>query len=159
MKIFLHGLESSSKGAKATFLRDLYPDMEIPDFKGVLSERMVSLRAILAGQKNIILIGSSFGGLMATIFAMEHADAVDRIVLLAPALNFPEFSRYTIQRIDIPTRMIIGRDDSVTPAVKVLPVARNVFANLHYDEADDDHMLARTFRKLDWKTLLSGSLP
>ena len=155
MKIFLHGLESSSKGAKATFLRDLYPDMEIPDFRGSLSERMASTHAVLAGKKNIILIGSSFGGLMATIFAMENNDAVDRIVLLAPALNFPEFSRYTIHRIDIPTWVIIGKDDAVTPAEKVVPMARKIFANLHYDEVDDDHMLAKTFRKLDWKTLLS----
>jgi predicted esterase YcpF (UPF0227 family) len=95
MKIFLHGLESSSRGAKAAFLRDLYPDMLIPDFKGSLTERMASLHAILAGQKNIIVIGSSFGGLMATIFA-----------------------------------------------------------NLYYNEVEDDHMLARTFRELDWKTML-----
>ncbi len=155
MKIFLHGLESSSKGAKAIFLRDLYADMEIPDFKGSLSERMASLHAVLAGRKNIILIGSSFGGLMATIFAMENNDAVDRIVLLAPALNFPEFLHYTMQRIDIPAWMIIGRDDAVTPAEKVVPMARKIFANLHIDEVDDDHMLAKTFRKLDWKTLLS----
>jgi pimeloyl-ACP methyl ester carboxylesterase len=145
MKIFLHGLESSSKGAKATFLRGIFPDMETPDFTGSLAERMASLN----------VIGSSFGGLMATIFAMEHTDSVDRVVLLAPALNFPEFSRYTIHRVNIPAWMIIGRDDNVTPAEKVLPAARKIFATLHYNEVKDDHMLARTFRKFDWKTLLS----
>ena len=155
MKIFLHGLESSSKGAKATFLRDLYPDIKIPDFAGSLFERMAALHAVLAGQENIILVGSSFGGLMATIFAMKKSQAVRRIVLLAPALNFPEFSRYTMQRIDIPTWMIIGRDDTVTPPEKVVPMAGKIFSVLHYDEVDDDHMLARTFRKLDWKTLLA----
>ncbi|KPK26964.1 MAG: hypothetical protein AMJ61_07170 [Desulfobacterales bacterium SG8_35_2] len=153
--IFLHGLESSSRGAKASFLRGLYPDMVIPDFKGSLAERMASLRGILAGQQDIILIGSSFGGLMATIFAMDNKDAVARIVLLAPALNFSEFSRYTIQQINAPTWMIIGREDSVTPAEKVVPVARRIFTDLRYDEVDDDHLLARTFRKLDWKTMLS----
>jgi len=155
MMIFLHGLESSSRGAKASFLRGLYPDMVIPDFKGSLAERMASLRGILAGQQDIILIGSSFGGLMATIFAMDNKDAVARIVLLAPALNFSEFSRYTIQQINAPTWMIIGREDSVTPAEKVVPVARRIFTDLRYDEVDDDHLLARTFRKLDWKTMLS----
>jgi pimeloyl-ACP methyl ester carboxylesterase len=156
MRIFLHGLESSSKGAKAAFLRGIFPDMETPDFKGSLAERMASLNAVLAGQENVILIGSSFGGLMATIFAMEHTDSVDRIVLLAPALNFPEFSRYTIHRVNIPAWMIIGRDDNVTPAEKVLPMARKIFATLHYNEVKDDHILARTFRKFDWKTLLYG---
>jgi len=156
MKIFLHGLESSSKGAKAVFLRGLYPEMEIPDFRGSLSERMASLHHILAGQKNIKLIGSSFGGLMATIFAMENSTAVDRIVLLAPALNFPEFSGYRLQQVNVSAWMIIGREDTVTPPEKVTPVARKIFAALYYDEVDDDHMLARTFRKLDWKTMLAG---
>ncbi len=156
MKIFLHGLESSSKGAKAAFLRDLYQDLLIPDFKGSLSERMASLEAILAGRQNITLIGSSFGGLMATIFAMEKPGVVDRSVLLAPALNFPEFSHYMQQRVEIPTWMIIGRDDTVTPVEKVVPLAREIFATLHFHEVDDDHMLARTFRQLDWKTMLSA---
>ena len=157
MKIFLHGLESSSKGTKAIFLGDRFPEMKIPDFTGSLSERMQSLHAILAGQNNIILIGSSFGGLMATIFAMEYPDAVKRIVLLAPALNFPEFLNYKMQQIDIPTWMIIGRDDIVTPPEKVVPMAGKIFANLRYTEVDDDHRLARTFRKYDWETLLSES--
>jgi pimeloyl-ACP methyl ester carboxylesterase len=156
MKIFLHGLESSSRGAKATFLRERYPDMEIPDFKGSLAERMAFLRTVLTGGRNITLIGSSFGGLMATIFAMENPGAVDRLVLLAPALNFPEFTGYRLRKIENPTRMIIGRHDTVTPPEKVVPVARKIFAALHYDAADDDHMLAKSFRKLDWQTLLAG---
>lgn len=154
MKIFLHGLESSSKGAKATFLRDLFPEMMIPDFKGSLSERMTSLHAVLAGQKNIMLVGSSFGGLMATIYAMENNSAVNRIVLLAPALNFPEFSNYALQMIDIPTWMIIGKDDTVTPVDEVLPVAQRIFSDLSYNEVDDDHFLAKTFRSFDWQAML-----
>ncbi|MFC1845248.1 alpha/beta hydrolase [Thermodesulfobacteriota bacterium] len=155
MKIFLHGLESSSKGTKAVFLGDRYPEMKIPDFTGTLSERMKSLYAILAEQSDIILIGSSFGGLMAVIFAMEYPDAVKRIVLLAPALNFPEFGDYRIQQIDIPSWMFIGRDDSVTPAEDVVPKARKIFTNLCYTEVDDDHSLTGTFRTFNWKAMLS----
>ncbi|MGW8161882.1 MAG: YqiA/YcfP family alpha/beta fold hydrolase [Desulfobulbales bacterium] len=156
MKIFLHGLESSGRGAKATFLRQLYPDMKTPDFKGTLLERMATLRAVLAGHRDITLIGSSFGGLMATVFAMENSAAVERVVLLAPALNFVEFSQYPLQRIEIPTRMIIGRYDTVTPAATVVPIARKIFAVLQYEEAEDDHMLARTYRMLDWEIMLTG---
>ena len=155
MRIFLHGLESSSKGAKASFLRLLFPDMLIPDFKGNLSERMASLQTILAGRKNVIIAGSSFGGLMATLYAMENQDAVGRLVLLAPALNFPEFSEYKIKSIEVPTRMIIGCDDNVTPVQEVLPLARKIFTDLNYDEVADGHMLAETFRNFDWQTLLA----
>lgn len=152
--IFLHGLESSSRGTKATFLRGLFPDMLVPDFRGSLSERMASLNIILRGRMNTILVGSSFGGLMATIYAMENMDAVDRLVLLAPALNFPDFSRYMIKQVTIPARMIIGSHDIVTPAESVVPIARKIFVNLTYDAVDDDHVLARTFRTFDWKSLL-----
>jgi len=154
IRIFLHGLESSSKGAKANFLRDRFPDMLIPDFRGSLSERMTSLNVILAGEREIILVGSSFGGLMATLYAMENGDVVDRLVLLAPALNFPDISGYGIKRVSIPARMIIGRHDTVTPAQIVVPIARRIFGDLTYDEVNDDHMLAGTFRSLDWKSLL-----
>ncbi|MBW2472220.1 MAG: alpha/beta fold hydrolase [Deltaproteobacteria bacterium] len=156
MKIFLHGLESSSRGAKASFLRQLYPDMVMPDFSGSLSERMKTLCAVLNREKNIILIGSSFGGLMATIFAMEHHRVVNRVILLAPALNFPEFSRYTMRPLDIPARMIIGQKDTVTPPEKVIPMALKIFTALQYDIVDDNHLLADTFRNLDWEAMLSG---
>ena len=158
MKIFLHGLESSSRGAKATFFRALCPEMMIPDFRGTLSERMTALRAILAGQENIMLLGSSFGGLMATIYAMSQSDTVDRLILLAPALNFPELSNYPGRRLEIPTWMIIGKADTVTPPAEVVPVAEKIFTVLHYYEVDDDHLLARTFRKLDWESMLSGKI-
>jgi len=156
MKIFLHGLESSSQGAKAKFLRERYPGMTIPDFTGSLSERMILLHDILDGHQEIILIGSSFGGLMATIFAMDKPGVVERLVLLAPALNFQEFSRYPIRPLDIPVRMIIGQKDTVTPPSIVVPLAQKIFTTLHYDVVDDDHLLAGTFRNFDWQTMLSG---
>lgn len=156
MIIFLHGLDSSSKGNKASFFRNLYPEMIIPDFSGSLAERMRSLHAILNGLEDTIMIGSSFGGLMATIYAMENPAAVDRLVLLSPALNFPELSRYPIRLIENPAWLVIGRNDTVTPPADVLPVARNIFINLRYEEVDDNHMLAETFRNIDWKAALSA---
>ena len=156
VRIFLHGLESSSRGTKATFLRDQFPDMIIPDFRGSLSERMNSLNSILRGRKEIILVGSSFGGLMATLYAMENGDAVVKLVLLAPALNFPDFSGCGVKQLSIPVWMIIGKHDTVTPAEIVLPIAGSIFSDLTYDEVNDDHMLAGTFRSLDWKSLLQA---
>jgi pimeloyl-ACP methyl ester carboxylesterase len=154
-RIFLHGLESSSKGAKSSFLRTLFPDMLIPDFKGSLSERMASLEVILTGMEDIIMVGSSFGGLMATIYAMERQESLDRLVLLAPALNFPEFFQYKAKSIKVPTRVIIGSVDNVTPVQEVLPLARKIFVDLNYDEVDDGHMLAKTFRNFDWQIMLA----
>ncbi len=154
-RIFLHGLESSSKGSKAKYLQDIFPDMLIPDFSGGLSERMSVLKTILAGKEKVVMTGSSFGGLMASIYAMEKPEAVVRLVLLAPALNFPEFSSYPVKSIEVPTTIIIGRDDSVTPVRQVLPSAKKIFTHLHFKEVDDDHMLANTFRSFDWQAMLA----
>lgn len=153
-RVFLHGLESSSKGAKARFLQEQFPDMLIPDFTGSLSERMAALTSILAGSRDLMLVGSSFGGLMATIYAMANETDISRLVLLAPALNFPDFSEYMNKRIAVPTWMFIGNDDTVTPAELVVPQARKIFDELYYEEVADDHMLARTFRQFDWQVLL-----
>jgi alpha/beta superfamily hydrolase len=155
MRIFLHGLESSSMGSKARYLRGIFPDMLIPDFKGDLSARMSALNAILAEKKNIIMTGSSFGGLMATLYAIEKQESVNRLVLLAPALNFPEISQYNLRRIEVVTTVIIGSSDNVTPVKEVLPQAEKIFTHLHIEEVDDDHMLARTFRSFDWQSLLA----
>jgi pimeloyl-ACP methyl ester carboxylesterase len=155
IRIFLHGLESSSQGTKATYLKDVFPDMLIPDFRGGLQERMSELAEILCNLDNIIITGSSFGGLMGTIYAMHNSKAVSRLLLLAPALNFPEFSSYELKKTAVPTRLIIGSNDTVTPASDVLPLARRIFTRLQYEEVDDDHMLANSFRKYDWRKLLA----
>ena len=86
-QFFLHGLESSSKGTKGRWFAEHFPEMIIPDFSGDLSSRLQSLETVCGDVQNLILVGSSFGGLMATIFAMEHEAQCSRLVLLAPALN------------------------------------------------------------------------
>ena len=154
-RFFLHGLESSSRGAKARFLQERFADMVIPDFSGSLPARMAALNNFLAGRKNLMLVGSSFGGLMATIYAMANEADIDQLILLAPALNFPDFSEYPIKSIDVETWMFIGSDDTVTPIKAVLPLARKIFKNLIFEEVADDHFLAHTFRQFDWQRLLS----
>lgn len=152
--VFLHGLDSSSQGTKARFFRRHFPAMIIPDFAGPLAERLATLAELLAGKADLTLIGSSFGGLMATIFALEHPARVRQVVLLAPALNFPDFFRYQGRTTPVPAHLVIGIHDSVTPSDLVIPLAREAFPNLRSDLADDDHLLHRTFPGLDWQTLL-----
>jgi pimeloyl-ACP methyl ester carboxylesterase len=92
-RIFIHGLESSNQGTKAVFFRDKYPDMILPDFEGPLTERMEKLNRILSGKSEIRIVGSSFGGLMAALFAMENPSQVRRMILLAPATNMERKTR------------------------------------------------------------------
>src|SRR5512137_2210165 len=101
LSIFIHGLESNNQGTKAVYFRENFPGMLTPNFPGPLDERMAKLYAILSGESDILLVGSSFGGLMASIFAMENEPSVRRLILLAPAINLMEFTAYQDGKIHI----------------------------------------------------------
>ena len=108
-RIFIHGLESSSQGVKAQFFTEKFPDMLVPDFSGSLAVRMTRLQDILRGISDVILVGSSFGGLMATLYSLEHEPLIRKIILLAPALNFDPSLSANNQMITIPTWLYVGK--------------------------------------------------
>lgn len=154
VRIFIHGLESSNQGTKAVFFKRKFPDMIIPNFPGNLQERMEKLNEILSEKSGIRLVGSSFGGLMASVFAMENERRVERLILLAPALNLMEFADYQEKEIFVPVWIYHGKDDEVIPLKVVERVAKKSFRNLTFHIVDDDHFLHKTFKTIDWHGLL-----
>jgi len=155
LRIFIHGLDSSNQGTKSVFFREKYPDIVIPYFTGSLDERMKSLRSVLFQKTGIILVGSSFGGLMAAIFAMENEERVERMILLAPAINLVEFADYRSKTLSVPVWIYHGSSDEVIPLNDVEKVAKSVFRHLSFHVVEDDHYLSKTFKTLDWDRLLS----
>ncbi|MCU0531196.1 MAG: alpha/beta hydrolase [Syntrophales bacterium] len=153
-RVFIHGLESSSQGTKGVFFRERYPDMIIDDFGGPLEERMEKLNGLLEGRQDLVLVGSSFGGLMAAIYACENEPRVRKVVLLAPALHIPDFSRCLDRRVKLPVLLVHGKNDDVVPPAAVKAIAERVFENLEYRLVDDDHSLHVSFPLMDWKALL-----
>lgn len=151
--IFLHGLDSSGKGTKGTYLSRNFPEILCPDFFGSLQERLNQLTALCKGMQDLTLIGSSFGGLMATCYAIDNPGRVKQLVLLAPALNFEDYIPPP-EMISTPTLLVIGEDDVVTPPELVLPAAEKTFSDLEVILADDDHMLHNTFQDLRWSELI-----
>lgn len=85
--IYLHGSESNSNSGKARLFREWFPGMLTPDFTGSFDQRMAQLRSILSDKTDWTLIGSSYGGLMGTVFTLDHEAQVRKLVLLAPALR------------------------------------------------------------------------
>ena len=154
VSIFIHGLDSSNKGTKSLFFSELFPDMIIPNFEGTIHERMKKLRAILQGKEGIKLIGSSFGGLMATIFAMENGSRAKTLILLAPALNFLESSGFQLIEISIPVHIYHGTEDEIIPIKIVKNVAEKYFSNLYFHSVKDNHFLHKSFKTIDWQTML-----
>jgi pimeloyl-ACP methyl ester carboxylesterase len=158
IRIFIHGLESDNKGVKSIFFREHYPDMIIPHFVGELSERMKRLEEVLSGHTDIRLVGSSFGGLMASIFTMQNEPRVDRLILLAPAINFMESSDYRLREISTPVLIYHGTRDDVIPVEAVEPIAKKYFLNLTFNKVDDDHFLRNAFPNIDWEKYLGSSV-
>lgn len=99
--IYLHGFASSAASTKASFfaakLRDLgiplhTPDLNEPDFSTLTVSRMVQqvTEAIdrLPATTDVVVVGSSLGGLVAVHVARQRPDRIRRVILLAPALEF-----------------------------------------------------------------------
>lgn len=97
--LYLHGFASSSRSTKGSFLAEKFseygitlktPDFNEPDFSTLTITRMLSqvTDIIDALSGPVVLIGSSLGGFVAVQSALARAEKVERMILLAPALDF-----------------------------------------------------------------------
>jgi pimeloyl-ACP methyl ester carboxylesterase len=152
--IFIHGLEGSSQGVKAKLLRALFPEIIIPDFSGSLDERMVDLDGILKVAMEWKVIGSSFGGLMGAMYACRNPERLKKLVLLAPALTWPDFANTPVEPISLPVVVYHGTRDEIIPLKAVQMLAERAFLNLDFRVVDDDHGLYQTVHAIDWVALL-----
>ena len=94
--IYLHGFASSPQSYKAQYLQRCFADvgisLEILDlnqgnFSNLTLTRQIEQTVAAFKDKNITLIGSSFGGLTAT-WVGEKYPQVKCLILLAPAFGF-----------------------------------------------------------------------
>jgi pimeloyl-ACP methyl ester carboxylesterase len=152
--VYIHGSKSDSHSGKARLFREWFPGMVTPDFKGSFDERMSQLRKILSNQTGWTLIGSSYGGLMATVFTLEHEEQVRKLVLLAPALEQQSAPLPKPGPISVPTILIHGTRDTVIPLEPVQRIAETLFSNLTLYAVEDDHRLHKTAHEMDWNTIL-----
>lgn len=156
--IFLHGLESSGQGFKGRFFKNQFSEILTPDFSGSLKQRMEQLYLILNKEKNWILIGSSFGGLMAAFYTCQHPENVKKLILLAPLLAVPELNPDLYDPISTQVIMYHGKKDSVIAYKSSLKRAKLLFKNLEVNLVDDDHFLHPTVENIAWKDLIDYSL-
>lgn len=154
--IYLHGLESTSQSGKARQFAQLFPGMITPDFTGSFEERMEQLAPILADKTDWTIIGSSFGGLMGTVFTCNHPTQARKLILLAPALLRDHFASYLdLEPVSVPTIIIHGTEDDVVPLAPVRELAEKTFSNLQYIVVEDGHRLHKAFEELNWKEILA----
>jgi len=97
--VYLHGFASSAQSSKAKFFRDrlgalgievVTPDFNEPDFSTLTITRMLAQvgAELDKSPEPVALIGSSLGAFVAVNAAAQERARVDRVILLAPALDF-----------------------------------------------------------------------
>jgi alpha-beta hydrolase superfamily lysophospholipase len=164
--IFIHGLESSGTGFKARLLREIFPNIHTPTFTestpdtlmyDLLEVRMSELNTILNTKKKWIIIGSSFGGLMACLFTLNVPYKVIKLILLAPFLVSRKLKPIFYAPVDIPVIVYHGRNDRIVPYKQAQERATKFFTNLEYNIVDDDHSLHKTVKSLNWKKIILKS--
>lgn len=119
--VFCHGLESSPHGSKYQALKAAGFTVVSPDFQGQnLAARVATLMPVLQATPDVVVVGSSYGGITALCGAIRHVEAGGRVrglVLCAPALMLfePPADRMRLYP-PAPTTIVHGRGDEVIPA-------------------------------------------
>ena len=165
--IYIHGSDSNSNSGKARLFREWFPGMLTPDFIGSFDERMTQLHTILADETDWTIIGSSYGGLMGTLFTLDHEAQVRKLILLAPALTLDPLASLSnpqpavshrrargTNSVSVPTHLIHGTLDTVVPLEPVRVIAQKLFTNLTVHIVEDDHRLQKSVNELDWNSIL-----
>src|SRR5450755_2881977 len=107
--VYLHGFASSPQSNKARFFAERFrevgapfiaPQLDEGNFEGLtISGQMRVVEKAAAGEA-VVLVGSSLGGYLAALYAARHPE-VEKLVLLAPAFQFPTRWRARYSAMDL----------------------------------------------------------
>lgn len=95
--VYLHGFASSPQSSKARFFAERFAahgvDIQVPqldegNFEALTITGQLGVIDRAVNGRPVILMGSSLGGYLAALYAARNPQ-VERLILLAPALQFP----------------------------------------------------------------------
>jgi uncharacterized protein len=98
LHLYLHGFASGANSRKANFFTDRYaqqgmqlvvPDFNAGGFTDFTISRQLAQAASYLTDEPVTLIGSSLGGWVSLLLAEKYPQ-IERLILLAPALGFPQ---------------------------------------------------------------------
>ena len=96
--VYLHGFASSPQSSKAQFFQRKFAERDVPmeiprldegRFEELTISGQLGVIGRAVGDRPAVLIGSSLGGYLAALYAARHPSEVEKLVLLAPAFQFP----------------------------------------------------------------------
>lgn len=143
--IFAHGLEGRPDGTKPRALRDAGLEVIAPDGRGqLLAPRIRGVEEALTTRRDVVLVGSSYGGAAAAFVAMAHAERLSALVLLAPALVVRDTPLDRPEQVVIPASLPCTIVHATSDGIIPVRVSRELVArspHVKLVEVDDAHAL------------------
>ena len=145
MLLWAHGLWGSPNGSKITAIRDSGIKAISPDFNEMELIDRVELIKKEMERGDIVLAGSSWGGLACALAAQDKPEKMKGLLLLAPALAFPEPPNEDPEKLlapkDFPVTIIHSVTDDIVPIKSSKDYLRRSGDNVKLIEVEDSHVL------------------
>ena len=149
MLIWAHGLWGSPNGSKVTAIRESGIEVISPDFNNMELEERVDILNELVSKEEVVLTGSSYGGLACALVAQQQPEQVKGMLLLAPALHLPESPNDEPEKLIAPNNFPISIIHSVTDEIVPISASKDYIErsgnNLRLIEVEDSHILENSF--------------
>jgi len=149
MIIWAHGLWGNPNGSKVTAIRDSGIKINSPDFNNMELGERVEVLDNLVSNKDVTLVGSSYGGLACALVAQKYPENVNGMLLLAPALHLPETPNDEPEELVAPTNFPITIIHSFTDEIVPISASKDYIKRsgnyLRLIEVEDSHVLENSF--------------
>ena len=162
MLVWAHGLWGSPNGSKVTAIRESGIEVISPDFNEMELVDRVELLKETIDIGDVVLAGSSWGGLACALTAQEKPEKLRGLLLLAPALDHPEAPNDNPEELKAPDDLPVTIIHSVTDHIIDISASKNYIErsgnNVQLIEVEDSHVLEDSIELIisEAKKLLNG---
>ena len=145
MLVWAHGLWGSPNGSKITAIRESGIEVIAPDFNEMELIDRVELIEEKIEAGDFVLAGSSWGGLACALAAQRKPDRIKGLLLLAPALHFPEPPNNNPKDLVAPNNITViiihSVEDDIVPISASKDYIERSEDNVKLIEVKDNHVL------------------
>jgi len=145
MLVWAHGLWGSPNGSKVTAIRESGIEVISPDFNEMELVDRVELLEKTIEIGDVVLAGSSWGGLACALTAQQKSEKLKGLLLLAPALHYPEPPNDKPDNLiapdNIPVTIIHSKTDDIVPISASKDYVKRSGNNVNLIEVEDSHVL------------------
>ena len=145
MLVWAHGLWGSPNGSKVTAIRESGIEVISPDFNEMELVDRVELLEKTIQIGDVVLAGSSWGGLACALTAQKKPDKLKGLLLLAPALHYPETPNDNPDNLiapeGIPVTIIHSKTDDIVPISASKDYVKRSGNNVNLIVVEDSHVL------------------